>query len=92
MIKKVAALLILSVAGSAPLVGGTPAEFSIDWYTIDGGGGTSTGGVFSLTGTIGQHDASPATAQGGAFSLSGGFWGGGLLEVDILFRDGFENP
>lgn len=49
------------------------AQYSIDWYTIDGGGGTSTGGVYSVSGTIGQHDASgPMT--GGSFSLTGGFW------------------
>jgi len=48
-------------------------SLSIDWFTIDGGGGTSTGGVFSVSGTIGQPDASgPMT--GGNFSLTGGFW------------------
>ncbi len=47
--------------------------YSIDWFTIDGGGGTSTGGVYSVSGTIGQHDASgPLTnAQ---YSVTGGFW------------------
>src|SRR5687767_5768989 len=48
-------------------------SYSIDWFTIDGGGGTSTGGVYSVTGTIGQPDAGgPMT--GGSFSISGGFW------------------
>jgi hypothetical protein len=48
-------------------------QYSIDWSTIDGGGGTSTGSVYSVTGTIGQHDAGgPMT--GGNFSLTGGFW------------------
>jgi hypothetical protein len=28
-------------------------SYSIDWFTIDGGGGTSTGGVYSVSGTIG---------------------------------------
>lgn len=47
--------------------------FMLDWFTIDGGGGTSTGGVYSVTGTIGQPDASgPLT--GGNYSLTGGFW------------------
>jgi hypothetical protein len=47
--------------------------YSIDWFTIDGGGGTSTGGVYSISGTIGQPDAGgPMT--GGNFSLTGGFW------------------
>jgi hypothetical protein len=47
--------------------------YSIDWFTIDGGGGTSTGGVYSVSGTIGQPDAGqPMT--GGNFTLTGGFW------------------
>jgi len=40
---------------------------------MDGGGGTSTGAVYSISGTIGQPDAGgPMT--GGNFSLTGGFW------------------
>ena len=51
----------------------TAQSYGIDWHTIDGGGGTSAGGVYSLSGTIGQHDAGgPMT--GGAYSLTGGFW------------------
>jgi len=47
--------------------------YAINWHTIDGGGGTSTGGVYTVTGTIGQPDAGgPMT--GGQFSLIGGFW------------------
>jgi hypothetical protein len=48
-------------------------QYSIDWFTIDGGGGTSTGGVYSVTGTIGQPDAGAMT--GGNYSIDGGFWG-----------------
>ncbi|HWN96366.1 MAG TPA: hypothetical protein VNT99_15150, partial [Methylomirabilota bacterium] len=47
-------------------------SYSIDWFTIDGGGGTSTGGVYSVSGTIGQPDA--GTMSGGNYSLAGGFW------------------
>lgn len=47
--------------------------YSIDWYKVAGGGGTSTGGVFSASGTIGQPDASGAMS-GGNFSVTGGFW------------------
>jgi hypothetical protein len=46
--------------------------YALDWQTI-GGGGTSTGGVYSVSGTIGQPDA--GTMNGGAYSLTGGFWG-----------------
>ena len=48
-------------------------SYAIDWFTIDGGGGASTGGVFTVSGAIGQHDAGgPMT--GGEHSVSGGFW------------------
>jgi len=49
------------------------AQYSIDWFKVAGGGGTSTGGVYSVSGTIGQHDAG-APLTGGNYSLSGGFW------------------
>src|ERR1035437_5333996 len=48
-------------------------SYSIDWFKIAGGGGTSTGGVYSVSGTIGQHDAGNAMT-GGSYSLTGGFW------------------
>jgi hypothetical protein len=48
-------------------------SFSIDWYKIAGGGGASTNGPFSLSGTIGQQDASGAMT-GGNYSVTGGFW------------------
>jgi hypothetical protein len=48
-------------------------QYSIDWHTVDGGGGTSAGGVYVVSGTLGQPDAGgPMT--GGNFSLTGGFW------------------
>ncbi len=48
-------------------------QYSIDWYKVAGGGGTSTGGTYPVSGTIGQHDAGgPMT--GGNYSLTGGFW------------------
>lgn len=50
-------------------------DFSISWYTIDGGGGTSTGGDFSLSGTIGQPDAG-GPMIGGDFTVTGGYWAG----------------
>jgi hypothetical protein len=48
------------------------AQLQLDWYTIDGGGGTSSGGGITVTGTIGQHDA--ATTTGGGIECAGGFW------------------
>ncbi len=48
-------------------------SYTIDWYKIAGGGGTSTGGTYTVTGTIGQPDASGAM-NGGNYSVTGGFW------------------
>ncbi|MFG0260752.1 MAG: GC-type dockerin domain-anchored protein [Phycisphaerales bacterium JB041] len=54
-------------------------QYEVPWHTIDGGGGTSSGGSFTLSGTIGQHDAGgPMT--GGSYSLTGGFWAGTFAE------------
>jgi hypothetical protein len=58
---------------ASPLCLPVTAQYSIDWSTIDGGGGTSTGGVYSVSGTIGQPDA--GAMSGGNYTLDGGFWG-----------------
>ena len=47
--------------------------YSVNWYKVSGGGGTSTGGTYHVSGTIGQPDAGgPMT--GGGYSVTGGFW------------------
>ena len=48
-------------------------SFSVDRYKIAGGGGTSTGATYQVTGTIGQAEAGGAMI-GGSYSVSGGFW------------------
>ena len=54
-------------------------SYAIDWFTIDGGGGTSTGGVYSVSGIIGQPEAGgPMT--GGPYSATGGFWALSMVE------------
>ena len=51
----------------------TLAQYAVDWHKIAGGGGTSTGGSYALSGTIGQADAAgPLT--GGNYALTAGFW------------------
>lgn len=59
----------------------TAQQYTIDWYTIDGGGGTSTGGGYTLSGTIGQPDA--GTLTGGNYVLEGGFWGGAFAVQQV---------
>ena len=62
-------------------------SYSIDWWTVDGGGGTSTGGVYMVSGTIGQPDA--GVMSGGNFTVQGGFWPGIIVpstgETPTLF-------
>jgi hypothetical protein len=52
---------------------GSAQSYSIDWFKVAGGGSTSTGGVFSVSGTIGQPDAGGALI-GGNYLVTGGFW------------------
>ena len=65
--------LLLSALFSLGVISLARAQYAIDWSTIDGGGGTSTGGVYSVSGTIGQPDAD-APMAGGQYSVTGGFW------------------
>jgi hypothetical protein len=63
----VSLLLIVAMTARA-------ADFTIDWWTMDGGGAMGTsGGSYELSGTIGQPDAGVALS-GGNFELTGGFW------------------
>jgi hypothetical protein len=48
-------------------------SYSIDWYKMSGGGGTSSNGTLSVSGTIGQADANN-TVSGGNYAVTGGFW------------------
>ena len=59
----------------------TGGNYDLTWSTLNGGG-TSSGGEFSLTGVIGQADA--GLLSGGDFSLSGGF----LLAMETVGETG----
>jgi hypothetical protein len=75
-------LLLISLTraelSKTPLAAPAPASaggnYTLDWYTVDGGGGTSSSASFGLSGTIGQPDAS--VSSGGSYTLAGGFWPG----------------
>jgi hypothetical protein len=56
--------------------------YNLSWWTADGGGQTfSTGGGYSLGGTIGQPDA--GLLAGSGYQLSGGFWSGATVVYDV---------
>ena len=48
-------------------------EYSIGWYSVGGGGGTSSNLQYSISATIGRPDAG-GVLSGGGYSLVGGFW------------------
>lgn len=58
------------IAGLALAVRAQP--YALNWFSIEGGGGTSTGGVYRLRATIGPPDA--GSQSGGPYVLVSGFW------------------
>ena len=67
-------LLIFSFVAGLLLPPAVMAQpYSINWYKVAGGGGTSSGSVYNVSGTIGQQDASHLMT-GGTYGLTGGFW------------------
>jgi hypothetical protein len=63
-------------------------SYTITWWTIDGGGGSSTGGGYTLSGTVGQPDA--GVLSGGSYTLTGGFWGVDVqrfIYLPLIFRN-----
>ena len=87
------ALLVLMLL-SGPAQAGS--SWVIDWWTLDAGGEIeAAGGSWTLSGTVGQWDATEANyLSGGDWSLTGGFWSGpseAAPEVDAIFGDRFES-
>lgn len=76
------------------LSGIAPAQFQIDWHSLDGGGELQmedAGQQWQLSGTVGQwDDTALLELSGGGWTLTGGFWPVNIGQTDLLFRDGFE--
>jgi hypothetical protein len=70
-VKHFLSLLIL-VLCLAPAATTKAQNFSLTSFSISGGGGASTGGVYIVRGTIGQPDTGRMT--NGNFVLNAGFW------------------
>ena len=85
MIRILSCICVAGLTLFAGPVTATAQSFSMDWYTIDGGGGRTSDGTFELNGTIGQPDAGPVMT-GGNFELAGGF-GVGQNHLPIILGD-----
>ena len=74
--------LVVVLLVAATVQAQTGGGYDLSWYSIDGGGAMlSTGGSYSLSGTIGQPDA--GALSGGGYTLNGGFWGGGTTNYAV---------
>lgn len=86
-VSAIAGLLLIPVVLAAQ-------DYSIDFYTVDGGGeilSESDDQRWQLSGTIGQWDSTESLELSGAgLTLTGGFWPVNIDQTDRLFRDGFE--
>lgn len=71
--RRTARIILLACFATCLAFYAVAQNYSISWYKVAGGGGTSTGGTYSLSGTIGQPDA--GHMAGGNYTIDGGFWG-----------------
>lgn len=85
-----AALLMAFVTAAIDARGQSGGQFEILTWTADSGGRTSSGGTFSVTGTIAQPDT--GQSDQGRFVVDGGFWSLPPGFAENLFIDQFEQP
>ncbi len=66
-------------------------QYEIKKYSINSGGGETSGGVYEINSSIAQVDASN-TQTGGIYSLNGGFWHkvNATPQPELIFTNGFE--
>lgn len=60
---------------------------NLDWWTVEGGGGSAAGGGYELSGTVGQFDAGALSQSG--YELAGGYWtapGGRAVFLPVVVK------
>jgi hypothetical protein len=77
-------ILLLISLFTTPITRAALDAFELNWWTVDSGGGQTSGGVFNLQGVSGQPDAD--SSQGGDFSLASGYLGGASLQPPTQHR------
>jgi hypothetical protein len=65
-------MLARSLVLTLALAPAARAQFQLERYTVNGGGGTVAGGPFTLRVTIGQPEV--GAASGGNLTCTAGFW------------------
>ena len=80
-------LVALTLLIAVPILAQTGGGYDLTWSSIDGGGGTSSSGAYTMSGTTGQFDA--GRTSGGGYTLVSGFWaaaGGSTLFLPVVHR------
>jgi len=81
-------LTLMAIAGLSeePNTNNGNVSYALIKHTISSGGGVSTGGVYSITSSIGQIDAGH-DASGGGYEFNGGLLSS---NSDLIFKNRFE--
>lgn len=66
-------MMVLAAFGAVAAHSQSGGVYQIESSVVAGGGGTSSGNDYELTGTIGQNSAG-ILSTGGSYRLFGGFW------------------
>jgi hypothetical protein len=64
--------IIIALQMALALTVARAQNYGLDWSTTTGGGGTSTAGVYTVTGTIARPDTGRLNSSD--FAIAGGFW------------------
>jgi hypothetical protein len=81
--------LVLSMVSTLVLAQ-SGGDYAFQKHVIANGGGSASGGLFAISGTIGQAAASNEMT-GGLYAIASGFWtSANNVSNDIIFKNGFE--
>jgi hypothetical protein len=73
------AALSVSLLFAGAAVAQTGGDYDLSWSKITGGGGSSAGGSYLITSSIGQPLA--GQVEGSGYVIDSGFWGGAAIEA-----------
>lgn len=74
-------LIIGSMIAAPALAATLNGAYSLDWFTINNGGGSANGGSYPLNSSIGQSIA--GSLSGGSYTLGVGYWSGLADETPV---------
>jgi len=74
-------LFILSTVLIGRSLAAPTSGYTLDWWTVDAGGGSSAGGAYQLSGALAQPEGGPLA--GGNYQLQGGFWQGTTYVISL---------